>query len=214
MKMKFMAVLLAASSLAGCFNEKEPTIQKEGFSGDDFRLEMVSRSGNSYFFGQVDALKNAPVQMYKYTLSELTAYQAFEKGPEKNPLSLYQWNVFDSSPIWQPHNDRQKSTIIGTEKRARYWRAYEVFLEVEGHDYAMDVPIQASYNMPAYSQMISGLMINNGEVIVSYPESIVPKLKENEVSRSVNELVGAIINRIDKDRKIRIERDKLASRSI
>ena len=193
MKLKFTGLLLAASLLAGCFDAEQPAIPEEGFSASAFRLEMASRSGNDEFFEQADAFKNAPTKTYKYTLSELTSYQAFERGPEKNPLLLYQWRVVDSSPIWQPHNDRQKNSFISTEKMARYWRAYEVFLEVEGKDYVIDVPIQASYVMPAYSQMISGLMIDNGEVLVSYPEKIESKLKENEVSRSVNEVVGVII---------------------
>lgn len=214
MNIKFTGLLLVASLLTGCGNEDQNAPQEEGFSGDAFRLEMASRSGNDEFFEQTDTFKNAPTKTYKYILSELTSYQAFERDPEKNPLSLYQWRVVDSSPIWQPHNNRQKSTFIGTEKMARYWRAYEVFLEVEGKDYVIDVPIQASYVMPAYSQMISGLMIDNGEVLVSYPEKIESKLKENEVSRSVNEIVGAILNRINNDRKIRIEKAKLASRSL
>jgi hypothetical protein len=214
MNIKITGLLLAASLLAGCGSEEQPVLQEEGFSANAFRSEMASSSGNSTFFEQADKFKNAPTKLYKYTLSEMTSYQAFERGPEKNPLTLYQWRVVDSSPIWQPHNDRQKSYSFGADRMARYWRAYEVFSEVEGEEYIIDVPVQANYVMPAYSQMISGLMIDNGDVLVSYPEAIVDKLKENEVRRSVNELVGVIINRINKDRDIRIEKAKLASRAL
>lgn len=214
MNLKITGLLLFAGLLAGCGGEDQPVLQEDGFSENAFRLEMASSSSNSSFFERVGEFKNAPTKMYKYTLSEMTSYQAFERGPEKNPLLLYQWRVVDSSPIWQPHNNRQKSYFFNNGEVARYWRAYEVFSEVEGEEYVVDVPIQAHSVMPAYSQMISGLMIDNGEVIVSYPEAIVEKLKENEVRLSVNELVGVIINKMNKDRNIRIEKAKLASRAI
>lgn len=214
MCIRIAGIFLSAAILSGCINEKPAEqIYNKGFNVDNFRVEMASKSDNDSFFEQTELFKNAPTKMYKYTLSELTSYQSFERGTDKNLLTTFDWSVIDSSPIWQPHNDRQKSSYLD-KNLGRYWRAYEVFTLVDGDEYKIEAPIESTYVLPAYSQMISGLMIDNGDVLVSYPEQVTKKLKENEVRRSVDELVGVILKKINEDRNIRIEKDKLAQRAI
>lgn len=215
MCMRIAGIFLSAVILSGCVDET-PAESKydQGFSVNTFRIEVASNSENDSFFEQIELFKNAPTKMYKYTLSELTSYRNFEREPEKNPLTLFEWSVIDSLPIWQPHNDRRKSSFVSSKNMARYWRAYEAFTVVDGDEYAVEIPVASNYVLPAYSKMISGIMIDNGDVLVSYPEQVVPKLKESDVKRSTNELVGLILKKIIEDRNDRIEKAKLANRAL
>ncbi|MBD80335.1 MAG: hypothetical protein CL840_15575 [Crocinitomicaceae bacterium] len=212
-KGKILGAALIAVLLTGCGSDDDALFNEPSFDAAQFRATVASRSNDESFFAQTNLFKSAPTVSYQYKLSEMTSFQTFDLGPEKNPLKTYKWRVVGATPIWQPHSDRRASTFLDKEK-ATYWRAYEVFTEVEGEPYVMELPLNASYSVPYYQQMISNIIIEHGEVIVSYPEQIKPNLTDSEVRRSTNELVGAIINKINDDRNTRIEKAKLASREL
>lgn len=214
MRKQLLGLSLFAVLLSGCGSDGEPLHAEKSFDPEQFRVVVASQTDDDQFFEESDAFKSASTISYQYKLSELASYGEYELGPDKNPLTQYDWRILDAAFIWQPHNDRLKSKSWTGTIYARYWRAYEVFTEVEGESYRFDLPLSADYGVPSYANMISSVMIDRGEVIVSYPEKIKSKLTEAAVHRATNELVGGILRKMNGDRNLRIEKAKLASREL